>query len=110
MPRSCGKDVTQMRRRARLPDVRHVAPAEAATRSLGGDRLVNRELVDVGRALRLDARGGERFWNLCREGVEVRARFPEVHYSPTAVYRSRCMEQEAFRRRAVGIDLIVALV
>src|SRR4051812_39973356 len=99
-----------MRRRARQPDVREVAPAEAAKRSLGGDRLVNGELVDVRRPLRLDARRREPFGNARRERVKVRTRLPEVHDSPTALDGAGRMEQESLRRRAIRIDLIVALV
>src|SRR6476469_5152110 len=78
--------------------------------SLRRDRLVNRELVDVGRRLRLDAHRRERFGNACREGVEVRTRLPKVHDSPTTLYGPGCMEEESFWRRSIRIDLIVALV
>jgi hypothetical protein len=71
------------------------------------ERLVNRELLDVGTALQLDTRCCCRRRDARFKGVEVLTRLPEVDHAPPAFDRTRGVKQKALRGVPLRIDVLV---
>src|SRR5437868_4915768 len=74
------------------------------------DDLVNRELLDVRRALHLEARSGDAFLNPALKRVEVCPRLPEVDDSPTVIDRAGRVKQQPLWHRSIRIDVVMCRI
>src|SRR5256714_1353373 len=77
---------------------------------LGGDHFVHRKLFDVGWPFRLDARRRHSLGKPRGKSIEVLPRLPKIDDPPPTVDWPGCVEEEALRRRALAVDLVVHTV